>query len=163
MFSRRIAAVAAVLIALGGAVSVAKSPALLSQLGFSQSVAQTPSPQPDRGRSGWFKELNLTPDQLKKIQEIRSRYKDQFAQQRQSVQQTQQELRNLMAGNASSNEVRQKYQQLQSQKQRLSTTRFNSMLEIREILTSEQRQKFVNHMKELRMKNKDHFKDHLEK
>ncbi len=68
-----------------------------------------------------------------------------------------------MAGNASSNEVRQKYQQLQSQKQRLSTTRFNSMLEIREILTSEQRQKFVNHMKELRMKNKDHFKDHLEK
>ncbi len=70
MFSRRIAAVAAVLIALGGAVSVAKSPALLSQLGFSQSVAQTPSPQLDRGRGGWFKELNLTPDQLKKFRKF---------------------------------------------------------------------------------------------
>ncbi|UBF29005.1 Spy/CpxP family protein refolding chaperone [Kovacikia minuta CCNUW1] len=162
MSPRRISAIAAVLIALGGAVAIANQPSL-----FSQSTVQSPAEQPaqnrDRDKGGWLKDLNLTQDQLKKIQTIRNRYKNQFAQQRQAVQQAQRELRDLMAGDASAEQVRQKYQQLQVLKQQSGSTRFNSMLEIREILTPEQRQKFVSRMKELRIRNKDYFKDHLDK
>ncbi len=68
-----------------------------------------------------------------------------------------------MAGDASSEQIRQKYKQVQALKQQYANTRFNSMVDIRETLTPEQRQKFVNHMKELRINNKDHFKDRFDK
>jgi protein CpxP len=166
MSPRRISVVAAVLITLGGAVAIANQPSLFSQSRNQSSTEQRAQDKDqDRGRDkqGWLKDLNLTPDQLQKIQVIRNQYKDQFSQQRQTAQQAQRELRDLMAGDASSEQIRQKYKQVQALKQQYANTRFNSMVDIREILTPEQRQKFVNHMKELRMNNKDKFKDHFDK
>ncbi len=141
MFSRRTALLAALgSITLGSAIVVASpKPPFAGHL-----FAQAPVEQRDRMRDGWLKDLNLTPDQMQKIRAIRSRYKDQLSQQRQAVQQAQKELKTLMVGNTSDDQIRQKYEQLKPLRQNLADTRFNSLLEIRDVLTPEQRQKFVD-------------------
>jgi periplasmic protein CpxP/Spy len=114
------------------------------------SLAQAPSPRPGNPpmRDGWLKELNLSRDQIQKIREIRDRYKDRMTQQRQATRQAQKELRDLMAGNASTDQIRQKHDQAQSLQQEFARTRVESMLAIREVLNPEQRQKLAERMKQ---------------
>lgn len=141
MFSRRIAAISAAVVVLGGAIALAKPASL-----FTNPVAQVGVEQKDQMNDGWLKDLNLTPDQVQKIKAIRSRNKDNLSQQRQAMQQAQKELKELMAGDASSDQVRQKYDQVKALKQQLGEARFNTLLEIRNVLTLEQRQKFAERM-----------------
>ncbi|MBD2019893.1 Spy/CpxP family protein refolding chaperone [Leptolyngbya sp. FACHB-36] len=159
---RRIAIIVAVFVALGGAVAAAKSfySSPIAQMlpsesvqAPSQSVARTePAPSPDKFDRGGdlLKNLNLTADQLQKVRVIRSQYRDPLAQQRQAMKQTQQELRSLMAGEASTEQVRQKYNQLKVARQQLADTQFDSMLAVREVLTLEQRRKFADSMQKRR-------------
>ncbi|MGA7932696.1 MAG: Spy/CpxP family protein refolding chaperone [Kovacikia sp.] len=166
MSPRRISAIAAVLIAIGGAVAIANQPSLFSQANPKSSTEQS-APDKDlhkeTDKQGWLKDLNLTSEQIQKIQAIRNRYKDQFSKQRQAVQQSQRELRDLMAGSASADQIQQKYKQFQGLKQQFASARFNSMLEVRETLTLDQRRTFVSRMKELRTNSKDYYKDQLDK
>ena len=92
-------------------------------------------------RAQWLRELNLSADQVQKIQAIRDQYHARLSEQRRAVQQAQQELQQLMDSNASAEQVRQKFDQVQSLKRRLGETRMDSMLAIRAVLTPEQRQK----------------------
>jgi periplasmic protein CpxP/Spy len=99
-------------------------------------------------REGWLRELNLSRDQIQKIREIRDRYKERLTQQRQAARQAQKELRELVSGNASPEQIRQKHDQAQSLQQELASTRIESMLAIREVLTVEQRQKLSEVMRQ---------------
>jgi periplasmic protein CpxP/Spy len=139
---RRIAIVAAstVLVFVGSA-------AVLRAIDFgNQPVAQAPD-----GRSrGFMRDLNLSTDQMSKIQQIRSRYRDQLESDRTSARQAQQELRQLMAGSAADDQIREKFRQVQSLRAKTAEAQFNSMLEMRSILTPEQRQKFAQRMEKRR-------------
>ena len=101
-------------------------------------IAQTPS-QPRQ--TNWLKELNLSSEQLEKIREIRKQYQGQLTEQRQAAWQAQQQLNQLMATNAPTEQIRQKFDQVQALKQKLGDTRMESMLAIRNVLNAEQRQK----------------------
>ena len=104
-------------------------------------IAQTPS-QPRQ--ANWLKELNLSSEQLEKIREIRKQYQGQLTEQRQAARQAQQQLNQLnqlMATNAPTEQIRQKFDQVQTLKQKLGDTRTESMLAIRNVLNAEQRQK----------------------
>ena len=107
-----------------------------------------------RDRSGqqgrFLQELNLTPDQTRRITAIRSKYKAELQQQRQATQQAQKQLRDLMVSSASAGQVRQQFQQVQTLRRQLSETQFNSLLEVREVLTVEQRRKFAELMQNRR-------------
>jgi Spy/CpxP family protein refolding chaperone len=153
MSPRRISTVAAIVLVLGSAIAFAKPSSL-----FPKPAAQAPVEQKDRGDDGWLKELNLTPDQVQKIQAIRNRYKDNLTKQRQAMQQAQKELKSLMASDASAEQIRQKYDQFKTIRQQLGDTRFNSLLEIRNVLNLEQRKKFAEHMRGLGGRGRDHFK-----
>ena len=143
MLLRRISTVLATIIALGG-ISALQEPNLL----LSQAVAQNPtnSPNPHQKPSGWLQDLNLTPQQIQQIKVIRSQSKDQLAQKRQAVLQAQQELEALMAGTASIEQVRDKYNELKMLKQELGDAQFETTLATREVLNPQQRQKFTSHM-----------------
>ena len=167
MSPRSLAALIAMLAALGGAVAIANPSSL--GLRLAQTPTTTPSPNASSSMSpdskppgakddGWLKDLNLSADQVQQMHAIRGQYKDKLSQGRQSVRQSQQELRSLMAGDAPETQVREKYSQLRTLKQTVADTQFESMLATRKILTLEQRHAFAERMKKQRPGN-DHRPD----
>jgi Spy/CpxP family protein refolding chaperone len=90
-----------------------------------------------------MEQLNLTEEQKQKLQAIQTQYKDQISQRKQAVRQATQELRDLMAGNASTDEIRAKHRQVQGLRQQMEEVSFESMLAMREVLTPEQRSQFA--------------------
>ncbi|PSB25130.1 Spy/CpxP family protein refolding chaperone [Stenomitos frigidus] len=157
MSPRRLSILAAVLVALGGAVAIANP----SSLRF--PLAQAPaSPSPTASANsdhltepGWLKELNLSADQVQKMRAIRGQYKDKISQGRQAVRQSRQELQTLMAGDASETQIREKYKQVKTLKQQVADAQFESMLATRNVLNLEQRRKFASQMLKQRQNGGD--------
>ncbi|BAY88985.1 MULTISPECIES: Spy/CpxP family protein refolding chaperone [unclassified Tolypothrix] len=144
MSLRRLSLITAIIIALSGASAFAQARGSF----FGENLAQnsTNLSKPRRPQSGWLQELNLTSAQVQQMKQIRSQSQSQIKPKRQAVQQAQQELRNLLAGTASKQQVLTKYNQLKVLKQQLADAQFENTLAIREILTVEQRQKFAEHL-----------------
>ncbi|MBW4439719.1 MAG: Spy/CpxP family protein refolding chaperone [Plectolyngbya sp. WJT66-NPBG17] len=135
------------------------SAAVLRAVDFRQAqsndaIAQAPDrPAPNRsgrGEMGLMRELNLSADQMTKIQQIRTRYRDELKSDRDAARQAQQELRTLMAGTATDNQIREKFRQVKDLRAKAADAQFNSMLEIRNVLSPEQRQKFADRMEKQR-------------
>jgi periplasmic protein CpxP/Spy len=141
---RRFSIITALIISLGSTSAIA-SVELHSIL--STAVVQNPENHPQqKAKRGWLKDLNLTTEQLKKIQTIRKKSKGDIAQKRQAVQTAKQELEAFMANTAPQEEVRKKYVRLKTLRQELNDAQFENTLAIREVLNPEQRQKYANHM-----------------
>jgi len=102
--------------------------------------------KPHRGPQMLMEELNLSQAQMQELEEIQQKYQDQFSQQRQELHEAQQELRELMAGTASTRQIRNKYRQVSQLRQQMGDLHFESMLEMREVLTPEQRRQFAEQM-----------------
>ncbi len=154
MSPRQLSVLAAVVIALGGAVAIAK-PSFLRL----PSIAQAPTTAPSADGPGWLKEVNLSADQVQKMRVIRRQYKDKMGRQKQAMRQAQRELRTLMAGTAPESQLREKYNQVKTLRQQFAATQFESMLATRAVLTPDQRRKFGEHMLEQRHKLKDRMTD----
>jgi Spy/CpxP family protein refolding chaperone len=150
MSSRSISLILAAIVTLGGAAVLANPHALSLQ-----PLAQMPVEGGDRGGRGWLKDLDLTPQQTQQIQAIRQQYQAQLTQRRQAMRQAHQELRDLMAGNASADQVRQKFNQVKELRRTLADTQFESMLAIREVLTPTQRQKFADRLQQRGKRGRD--------
>lgn len=130
------------------------SAAVLRAIDFRQSqaaIAQAPTNNhPAKGEMRLLSELNLSADQMNRIQQIRSRDRDQLNSDRDAARQAQQDLRTLMAGTASDDQIREKYSQVKALRTKIADAQFNSMLEIRDVLSPEQRQKFAQRMEQRR-------------
>ncbi|PSB16318.1 hypothetical protein C7B65_22095 [Phormidesmis priestleyi ULC007] len=150
---RRVGAVAALLIALGGAIALKGNhqadATLEPSLLLADPVAQD-APLPLKRGMGWLRDLDLKPDQMQKIQAIRRQSRDQIDRQRQEMQQAQQELRSLMASDASADQIREKYRQVKGVRDQLADAQFDSLLEMRQVLTPDQRRKFAERMQRRR-------------
>lgn len=139
MFIRSFTVMVTLILAGGGTIALMNGSAIAdSNIQTNFQLAQR---KPRSTQANWLRGLNLSPEQVQQIQEIRNQYQERLTTQQQAVRQTQQELKQLMASNASAEQIRQKFDQLQSLKQRLGETRMESMLAIRNVLNSEQRQK----------------------
>jgi periplasmic protein CpxP/Spy len=103
------------------------------------------------------KELNLSGDQIQKLQQLRKNAQGKTKERRQTLQAAKQELNQLIQGNASTDQVRQKRQQVQSLQREIADTNFEQTLAIREILTPEQRiklQQIIEQRRQNRLKSK---------
>jgi protein CpxP len=144
MLLRHISMIAAGIVAVGNTFAITQ-PNFVSSAVFAENLPDKPLQH--RGQpGGWLKDLNLTPQQLEQIKKIRSQSKEKIAQNLRDLRQAQPELSNLIAGTASQNDVRNKYNQIKNLKQLLADAEFENTLAIREILNPAQRQKFVEHM-----------------
>jgi Spy/CpxP family protein refolding chaperone len=107
---------AVLILSLGSAVAEAAPKALLPQM-----IAQTTEGKLHQAPH-WDKimqELNLTSEQTQKIQAIRTQYKDQIAQRHQAFLQAKRELKDLMIGTASEDQVREKHSQVEALEQQV--------------------------------------------
>lgn len=108
---------------------------------------------PVGGLGNLAKELNLSRDQIQQLQKLRKNSQGQKKERRQLLQKTKQELAQLIQGSASSDQIRQKRQQVQSLQREIADTNFEHTLAIRAILTPEQRVK-LQQLMEQRRKNR---------
>ncbi len=142
---------------VGSTVAIAANPS--SDNVFSNSTPDTVnSPiaqRPNRGRGvenvdKFMEQLNLTEDQKRQISAIREKYQAQMQQLRTSEQANRQELETMMSGNASNDQLRSKHQQMVQTRERMNNLRFESLLEMRQVLTPAQRNQLAQLMQERR-------------
>lgn len=142
---------------VGGSVVLAE-PLFKKNLNSDQFVAQTPEGR--MGKRGKFgqgrvlEELNLSEQQQQQLEAIKQKYQGQFQPLRENMRTLRQELQTMMTGTASNNQIRAKHQQLAASRQQMENLRFESMLEMREVLTPEQRSKFGQLMEQYRGKGR---------
>ena len=143
----RVSAIALLMLSLGSAVAHADTHPQSPQL-----FAQKPdgAMRPPGARSRLMQELNLTQEQMQRLDALQQQSKKQMEQPRQALRQARQDLANLMASNADENAIRAKHNQLQQLQQQMANVRFQNMLEMRKVLTPEQRQRFAQLMQQRR-------------
>lgn len=93
-----------------------------------------------------FQRLNLTPEQLQKMRSIRQQYKDPIREQQRSVREARREMQQNFGSASPSSAVLSEFQAVQQKQQSLNQLRFKSLLAIREVLTSTQRQQLAEQM-----------------
>lgn len=142
---RTVSVLTALFLGFGATIGLADSVPLnfSDRSGEESWIAQR---RPGGSQEGWLQQLNLSQTQIQRIQSIRNQYKDRISQKRQSLKQAQQELQALMQSNAAKNQVMDKFRQVQGLRQQLEELNFNSMLDIREVLTVEQRRQLSEQM-----------------
>lgn len=89
-----------------------------------------------------MEDLDLTDDQKTKIKEIHEKFKESNKDNHDKIKTAHENLRNKMTSDASNDELRKLHLELMQLKITMGTKRFENMLEIRSILTDEQRKKF---------------------
>jgi periplasmic protein CpxP/Spy len=147
---------AAVLLPIGGFV-LTQSVLHTSVLAQSPAAGDRNESRPGPGSPGrkgwgdkWQEQLNLSADQKAQIQKIREQEKSASEGLRQQMRTAMEKQKSLMTGNASDEQLRQQHQEMQTLRQQAETRRFETMLQIRKILTPEQRAKAAQLMQEHR-------------
>jgi Spy/CpxP family protein refolding chaperone len=154
---------AALALTLSGAVALAEpfSQGNSSPRPNSPAFAQAPGGWRNRQLGGEkFKEqLNLNDSQIQQLAAIRQKYRGQMEQLRTQMRSEKQELQNLMAGTADAAAIRAQHAQLLPLRQQLDNLSFESMLEMREVLTPQQRSQFAQMMQQRRQQFRNRFRD----
>lgn len=112
------------------------------------------SAEPGRRLARLSQELNLTPDQETQIRTIFEAAKADTADEREELRAARQELQALLAGDASESALRQQHGVIQDLRAELSDRRFEGILDVREVLTPEQRDRFVELSAERRQRRR---------
>jgi Spy/CpxP family protein refolding chaperone len=123
-------------------------------------MAERPN-APDMLSGKMLKQLNLTPEQLKKLKEVRDRDQDKMRELSQQSRQANKELRDLMAGNESNDALRTKHNQVLQLQQERQKQHFERMLAMREILTPQQRSQLNEMMQKNRNRMRDNMRDNM--
>ena len=95
-----------------------------------------------------MRDMNLTPEQMERLQTIRTEQKAEIEKTRDALHQAHEEMRDLIGSEVDEATIREKYRQVSSLRQEMADLRFNSMMEMRKTFTLEQRRQFVEKMKE---------------
>lgn len=144
----RVCAVTLALLVIGGGMAEARPRG--NWEGQGTRVAQRGGRGQGGPNGGLMQQLNLSEQQQQQIQAIRERYQPQLEQGREAMKQAHEQFRNLMTGNANESQVRAQHQQIQQLAQQMGSLRFESMMEIRNVLDESQRQQFAEMMDERR-------------
>lgn len=152
MISRTLAAGAALFLVLPIATHAEPLNPQNLQLSDSNQIAQRFSRRARQGEGmlQFLEQLDLTEEQSTQIKAIRQEYLSANDRDYQELKQAREEMHSLLSSDASSDRLRQQHQTIQSLSQTLGDNRFEAMLEIREILTPEQRQQAINMMSQHR-------------
>ncbi len=147
-FSRYISAALALTLAIAMPVT----------LSFTQpSLAQDLGDAPGKV----LKELNLSNEQLQQIKTIRERNRTEIMSSRQKLRQLHQEMRDLMAGNTSSDQLRAKFNEMQSLRAQVAKLQFEQMLAMRDVLTPQQRTQLAEIMKQRKGRRENRMRERV--
>ena len=102
--------------------------------------------------------LNLDSSQQQQMQTIKSKYQPQIRNLRENIRSERKKLANMMKSNDSVSDLRVQHQKIIDLDQKIHNLRFEIMLEMRDILTTEQRQQLVESMEEFRANRRGRFR-----
>ena len=149
-----ISAIATALLISPLALDAVASNAETNRISQSKSLVTQLVHRRGRGRHGAMKQvleqLNLTPEQSQKINALHEQFHSDNETLFQEMRTNHQEMRSLLASDASEEQLRQQHQKNQDLHQELGTNRFETMLQVREILTPEQRSQMAELMEQKR-------------
>lgn len=123
-------------------------PTYLAQMGQRQGGERQGKERRGGERGEFMGKLNLTTEQQQQMQSIRTKYQPQMDGIRQEMRTEREKLRQMMTNNSSSDNLRSQHNKIASLNQKMGDVRFQSMLEMREVLTTEQRQQWNQMMDE---------------
>lgn len=103
------------------------------------------------------RELNLTSEQSEKIRDIRAQAKEDMQSVHENLKEQREAMRSLLTSNANPNRLRQQHQKIQDLKESIDDQRFETMLEVREVLTPEQRSQMSELMLQRRERHGNRF------
>lgn len=117
----------------------------------SSSFARGDGKEKGKGKFGKFlKELNLTEDQIKKLKEHRKANKDQPRPDRSEMKTLREEMKKAFINGASDSEMTALSNKIQKAKEDMNARRLKKMIFFKNLLTKEQRQKFMEKRKSRR-------------
>lgn len=90
-----------------------------------------------------LQKLDLTTEQSQQIETIHQQAKSNLSDLRQQMQTQRQQIESLFASDADASEIRNQYQANKSLREEFGNNRLETMLQIREVLTLEQRAKLA--------------------
>lgn len=97
----------------------------------------------------WSK-LNLSAEQKNQMQTIRKKYQPETSSLRDQIETEREKLDKMMQSNESDSNLRAQHGKIVNLDEKMHNLRFESMLEMRKVLTTEQRQQFSLLMEEKR-------------
>ncbi|GAB4282910.1 MAG: hypothetical protein Fur0025_12430 [Oscillatoriaceae cyanobacterium] len=95
-----------------------------------------------------LQQLNLSQEQMQQIENIRTQYQSQFQAQMEQMRTERERMQNLLASDASEGDLRNQHNKMTQLHQKMGEMRFNQMMEIRRVLTSEQRRQMAQLMQQ---------------
>lgn len=146
MLIGRLSVASILLLSLGGVVALANPNPLTNQI--TQNMGGMAFK--NRGKQRLMQQLNLTQEQKQQLREIQQKYSSQIEQRHRELIQAQQELATMLIGTTPSREIRQQYAQVEALRQEHGALRFESMLEMRDVLNPQQRRQFGQVMQQRR-------------
>ncbi len=120
---------------------------LILSLGSLQAQESKPR---DFTQSPLFQELNLKDTQKEKIRKIHENYQESMKQKREAVKEAKKNLEQAMLSNTDDAALRKYFDSFQNARSEMMKLHFEQALEIRKILTPEQRKKFEEAKKKMK-------------
>lgn len=110
--------------------------------GWNPEITKEDNGQPVR----WIHDLGLDEKQKEEIRTLWRKNRGDVVQRRQELSKLREDLREMVAGTAPADQAMALHKKIQVLQTELSTIDMESMLAIRDLLTAQQREKFVKHM-----------------
>ena len=101
-----------------------------------------------KGMNRLLQQLDLTTEQSEQIEAIKEQSRTAGEPLREQMQTEKAEMRSLLSSDATPEQLTQQHQQLQDLRQQAGDRRFETMLQVREVLTPEQRSQMAELMAE---------------
>ncbi|BAQ62318.1 hypothetical protein GM3708_2724 [Geminocystis sp. NIES-3708] len=133
--------------------AVAAEKPIPNEANITTQIAQNTTPTKQKGegkKDKLMEKLNLTSQQKQQMESIRSKYQPQINSLREQMRTEREKMSTMMRNNESENSLRAQHQSITALNQKMQNLRFESMLEMQEVLTPEQRQQFSQMMGERR-------------
>ena len=135
--------------------SIQESPSFITQLAQNQMKHGRKMGRGDRMEK-LLQQLELTPEQSQQISAIQENSRTESETLWQEMQTNHEQMKSLLSSDASPEQLRQQHQQVQALRQQLGDNRFETMLQVREILTPEQRTQMAELMEQHREQRGGH-------
>ena len=93
-----------------------------------------------------LEDLDLSTEQTDEIRTIQAQSRESMTALGEQMQQAHEQMRSLLDSNATDAQLRQQHQQMQTLQQQMANQRFETMLQVRQVLTPEQQAALVERM-----------------
>ena len=166
MISRLLFAIAAVALIIPTGVPAAKGetvPTALLDESTPIDLAQRSSESQDHSKEGsharwmqWLQSLDLSDEQMQQIRTIYQQTRGETSSLRQQLRETREQMYSMLTSDVEASQIVDVHQQVQTLQQELENQHFAALLEVRDVLTPEQRVRVADTLRRYQEQHRSH-------